>query len=30
MEAHCALKPAKHLFKNKDNYHYNANEPIGV
>ena len=29
MELHCALKAAKHLFKNKDYYHHNANDRFG-
>ena len=27
---HCRLKVAKHLIKNKDYYHHNANEAIWV
>ena len=30
MEPHCALKPAKHLFKNKGYYHHNANDRFGL
>ena len=26
IQPHCALKAAKHLFKNKDYYHHNAND----
>ena len=29
MEPHCALKAAKHLFKNKNYYHHNANDRFG-
>ena len=29
MEPHCALKAAKHLFKNKGYYHHNANDRFG-
>ena len=29
MEHHCALKVAKHLFKNKGYYHHNANDRFG-
>jgi hypothetical protein len=27
---HCALKAAKHLFKNKSYYHHNANDRFGL
>ena len=30
MEHHCALKVAKHLFKNKGHYHHNANDRFGL
>ncbi|MBR2458303.1 MAG: hypothetical protein IKB39_03185, partial [Bacteroidaceae bacterium] len=30
MEPHCALKVAKHLFKNKGYYHHNANDRFGL
>ena len=30
MEPHCALKAAKHLFKNKGYYHHNANDRFGL
>ena len=30
MEPHCALKVAKHLFKNKRYYHHNANDRFGI
>ena len=30
MEPHCALKVAKHLFKNKRYYRYNANDRFGI
>jgi hypothetical protein len=30
MEPHCALKEAKHLFKNKGYYHHNANDRFGI
>ena len=29
MEPHCALKAPKHLFKNKNYYHHNANDRFG-
>ena len=30
MPPHCALKVAKHLFKNKSYYHHNANDRCGL
>ena len=30
MDPHCALKAAKHLFKNKSYYHHKANERFGL
>ena len=30
MAPHCALKVAKHLFKNKSYYHHNANDRFGI
>ena len=30
MEPHCALKAAKHLFKNIGYYHHNANDRFGL
>ena len=30
MEPNCALKVAKHLFKNKRYYHHNANDRFGI
>ena len=30
MEPHCALKVAKHLFKNKSYYHHKANDLFGL